>query len=395
MSGLHGHIPHLYENVGFKFSDIKNILQDLLDGKLENTYEKVDGQNIFFSYNFEKDCVVFARNKTDIKNGGMTFNDLKKKWDYAPFVKVSYLRSYNFLNEIFLQINENLLLDVFLSPKDNLNFWFSAELITLINPNVLYYTNNCVVLHKAVYKFDQSIKNIITQKEKINQFNILLFLTKSVKCNTTWKIHTPISIDFTKKQAEITKNKIREEFIKFTLEHKIHLYDTIEFFLKRKFINNYLQDFDEHAQEKISEIFLAKKYKKYKKLDLQHFLPESQVSGVYNLIRKEDKIIKELIRPVKLFIENLANLILINIDSALIDQPKQEVIRLQNVIHYQINRLKKAKPKELQQFLLENNQIEEEFISSIEGITFSYQEVTYKLTGMFSMLNKLFGMTRY
>ena len=66
MGGLAGHLSHVYEDMGMKFSTFKQILEDVASGNVD-TYEKVDGQNIFFSYDITTSIAKFARNKTEIK----------------------------------------------------------------------------------------------------------------------------------------------------------------------------------------------------------------------------------------------------------------------------------------------------------------------------------------
>ena len=49
MGGLAGHMSHLYDNPRLTFSQIKSILQDAAEGRLEGT-EKTDGQNLYISF---------------------------------------------------------------------------------------------------------------------------------------------------------------------------------------------------------------------------------------------------------------------------------------------------------------------------------------------------------
>ena len=73
MGGLAGHMSHLYDNPRLTFGQIKSILQDAAEGKLEGT-EKTDGQNLYISFSVPKQELEFAeggakaaRNKTNIK----------------------------------------------------------------------------------------------------------------------------------------------------------------------------------------------------------------------------------------------------------------------------------------------------------------------------------------
>ena len=47
--GAFGHMNHLYDNPDLTFGEIKDILQQAADGRLQGTI-KVDGQNLYLSY---------------------------------------------------------------------------------------------------------------------------------------------------------------------------------------------------------------------------------------------------------------------------------------------------------------------------------------------------------
>jgi hypothetical protein len=61
MGGAAGHLSHIQENLEFTIGDIKNVLKDVAQGNIE-AVEKVDGQNIFFTYDLESNSVKTARN---------------------------------------------------------------------------------------------------------------------------------------------------------------------------------------------------------------------------------------------------------------------------------------------------------------------------------------------
>ena len=68
--GLAGHMNHLYDNRGLTFGKMKEIFQAAASGKLVGA-EKTDGQNLFISYSVPERKAKAARNKGNIKSGGM------------------------------------------------------------------------------------------------------------------------------------------------------------------------------------------------------------------------------------------------------------------------------------------------------------------------------------
>ena len=70
MGGVAGHMDHLYDNPELTFSKMKEIIDAAANGEL-STEEKVDGQNLFLSYSIPDGQVKGARNKGNLKDGGM------------------------------------------------------------------------------------------------------------------------------------------------------------------------------------------------------------------------------------------------------------------------------------------------------------------------------------
>ena len=81
MGGLGGHMSHVYENMHMSFNDLIGLFSDMSSGKIEAT-EKVDGQNLYFTYDLNSNQVRFARNSGHAKMGGIPRSDMT-----AEFVK--------------------------------------------------------------------------------------------------------------------------------------------------------------------------------------------------------------------------------------------------------------------------------------------------------------------
>ena len=92
MGGLAGHMSHLYENPRLTFNKLKEIFQAAAEGEIEGT-EKTDGQNLYLSFSVPDQKMEFtdddgpgraARNKTNIKSGGLTVKQVVDKFADHP-----------------------------------------------------------------------------------------------------------------------------------------------------------------------------------------------------------------------------------------------------------------------------------------------------------------------
>ena len=74
--GAYGHMNHPFDSeVNLTFGQLKDIVNRALDGTLENTREKTDGQALAISWRDNR--LVAARNKGHLKNKGENALDIK------------------------------------------------------------------------------------------------------------------------------------------------------------------------------------------------------------------------------------------------------------------------------------------------------------------------------
>ena len=82
MGGAAGHMMHLHEDLDLTFNELIDVINSVSTGDISAT-EKVDGQNIMFTVSASGD-VKTARNKGDLKRGGMSPTEYAEKWRGHP-----------------------------------------------------------------------------------------------------------------------------------------------------------------------------------------------------------------------------------------------------------------------------------------------------------------------
>ncbi len=70
MGGVAGHMDHLYDNPNLTFSKMKEIMEAASNAEID-VEEKVDGQNLFLSYSIPEGKAKGARNKGNLRSGGL------------------------------------------------------------------------------------------------------------------------------------------------------------------------------------------------------------------------------------------------------------------------------------------------------------------------------------
>jgi len=72
--GAFGHLSHPFDITHFTFSDMSDIIVNVLAGKLDYAEEKTDGHNLMLS--FKDGQIIAARSKTHLKNNGANALDV-------------------------------------------------------------------------------------------------------------------------------------------------------------------------------------------------------------------------------------------------------------------------------------------------------------------------------
>ena len=138
MGGLSGHMTHVYEDYNLKIKDVKNIISGILNSQIQ-LKEKVDGFNIHVSYRNGE--LRFYRNKTDIKNGGMSISDMLERWKDNPKALKVYLSAAKYLEPYIKSIEP-----VFVSGNDNITITLNVECVNGLT-NVIPYKGTSVYIH--------------------------------------------------------------------------------------------------------------------------------------------------------------------------------------------------------------------------------------------------------
>jgi len=154
MGGVFGHMSHIYDNPSMTFGQIKDIMTKAADGQLENVTEKTDGQNLFVSYKIGDGTqrwateaqVRAARNKGDIKNGGMTPDQLATKFAGRGALTDAFVNAFRAFDLTVDKFSDADKLALF-GPDTNI--YYNAEVMDPANANVINYDTKTFLIHRA------------------------------------------------------------------------------------------------------------------------------------------------------------------------------------------------------------------------------------------------------
>jgi len=154
MGGAYGHMAHPFDDYALTFGELKDIIDLGLQGKLdkeEAVTEKLDGQNIMIS------CIdgkaKAARNKGDLKSGGMDLRGVKAKFaNHIPSVRDAFVFSMKDIASSIERMSKKDQDSLFANGKN----WANIEIIYPENKNVIDYDGPATIVFHGILKYNKA-----------------------------------------------------------------------------------------------------------------------------------------------------------------------------------------------------------------------------------------------
>ena len=160
--GMGGHMAHPIDYDDLTFGDLIDMIEQLFSGQITELKEKLDGTNIQATVNTSGE-VVFIRNKGDLNSekGGMSVNDMAKKWADKPAVAKNYVKAGEVINKIFTKIPVK-----YFNPNTDTKVVVNCECISAGQTNVMLYERDRVAFHgTATYKLKNGKWELLNETE--------------------------------------------------------------------------------------------------------------------------------------------------------------------------------------------------------------------------------------
>ena len=392
--GAYGHMNHPFDiEMNLTFSDLKAIVTKALNGDLELTREKTDGQALAVSW--VNGRLVAARNKSHLKSkgaGAMTIGQVAEKFGGRGGLTDAYNFAMQDLSKAIAALSEPQRQKIF---KDGACF-MNLEVIYPTSVNVIPYNQPLLVFH-GTFEYDDA-GTIIGENQQAA--SILGGMIKQVNAHVQSK-YTIQGPPMTKLPKSEQLAKLQGKYLgmisKLQSEFGLSDNDGVGEYHQAwwsKFVEKGGKKLD--AQEKIG---LVKRWAFNDKSFRIATIQDPKLKAWAEQIDKQDqqKISKQnLMRFEEIFLGVGAD-VLSFMESVLTANPdsakRQMVARLQSTIA-QVKA--SGDPKKVEKLKLELERLNSlggfDKIVPNEGIVFVYGGNTYKLTGAFAPLNQILGI---
>ena len=141
--GAGGHMAHPFDYTDFTADDLVCLVNDIFGGKVEHMKEKLDGFNINATMNNNGE-VVFVRNNTErnSERGGITVDDMYKKWEGKDRQTLVYTTSGKVIEQIFQKLGSK-----YFNPDPTHRKIVNCECIVAGQTNIMPYAADRVAFH--------------------------------------------------------------------------------------------------------------------------------------------------------------------------------------------------------------------------------------------------------
>ena len=391
--GAAGHMSHPIDDFSLSFSQLKDMISQILSGKLEMS-EKTDGQNLMFTY---KDGEVkAARNKTTLKNP-MSLKEIAQKFEGRGAIKDAFVNSMKDLNSAISK----------LSTKDKKNIFadghrfINMEIIYPPTRNVIDYGDRVIIQFHGDALYDDNAKKLDASKKYSDKLFKELEKKDALK-QDVFEIKGPIKLSLGDVDMSEYESKFIGELDKIMSDNGLTDNSTLREYYSNKFgelIDKELNVDDDVKEKLISRWVDGDKSTNLR--ELKKMMDEKDLEKFVDMDKNSGQLYKEFAKPLDLLFLKLGGVVLKNIQGFLAANPDEAISNMTNEINKLVKDIKSDKnadPKllnKLDQQLARMDAIGWDKIVPLEGLVFKYNDNIFKLTGQFAPVNQILGSIKF
>jgi cytidyltransferase-like protein len=394
------HLPHLYDDRELTFNEIQEILTKAAKGEVKGT-EKVDGLNLYLGYKDGQPKA--ARNNYDIKNGGLSADELAQREFNGEQVSQIFDLAFQSFANLVSKLDKKLLSIIF-GPTGNV--FLNSEILNG-KTNVINYGAKTILIHRNGHK----------------RFNEQTGEVENIREDTSKAISHIINKmnDTMNKQMEGVEFRVQQDPITQlpALEDQSVLADTIQKLKTAGFegdmtIHQYLfNKIKAIVTEKLPSLNEKNNNDVVNKIIgvkgtpsitvLKRYVDENPnfTNELKALVANKKQIINDVMFPIEDAIHDFSVEILKKLNSSFIDNTEEEAQRIKQELKDEVIKLKNYDGP-YKDYVVDNLKRQLKKIkhidnvqTSLEGFVFNFGNKYYKFTGNFAPINQIMGLYKY
>ena len=398
--GVAGHMNHLYDNPDLTFREMKQIFQAASNGELKGT-EKTDGQNLQLSYDISTGTARAARNKGNIKAGGMDAAALASKFGGRGALETAFTEAFAAFEDAVGRMSIEEREEIF---GPDVNVYYNAEVQDPRAANLINYDVPTLTIHrvghneydrgtgaatgrdvsKSARKLAKALERVQGDREEgkfrveMNAIRRLEALSNDTAANLAIarleKATSDEGISDNQTVGEYTVSRVEQ-----MVDSKILLPDLVK-------------------KELMKRIFKEKGANIRNVLKLVDKGDGATTAAIRELVADAGKLKQRAVAPIEEIVHDFSVEMLKGLHSAFILDNEAEVERLRAETQRAITAIESSNSEEAMEILAKQMgklKSAEGVSTAAEGFVFDYDGVTYKFTGNFAPMNQLLGLFKY
>ena len=398
--GVAGHMNHLYDNPALTFREMKQIFQAASNGELKGT-EKTDGQNLQLSYDIKTSSARAARNKGNIKDGGMDAAGLAAKFGGRGALETAFTEAFAAFEEAVGRMSIEEREEVF---GPNTNVYYNAEVQDPRAANLINYDLPTLTIHRVGHnEYDRETGSATGRDVSKNARKLAAALDRVqgereegrfyVQMNAIKKLEalsddTAANLAIARLEKVISNAGISDNQTvgEYTVSRVAKMVD------KRILLPDLVK------KELLKRIFKEKGANIRSVLGMVSKEDAGTIEAIRELVADATKLKFNAIAPVEEIVHDFSVEMLRGLHSAFILDNDAEVERLRQETARAITAIEGSNSEEAMEILakqMSKLKDVEGVSTAAEGFVFDYDDVTYKFTGNFAPMNQLLGLFKY
>ena len=399
--GVGGHMSHLYDNPALTFKQMKDIFVAASRGELEGT-EKTDGQNLYISYSVKDGKAKAARNKGNIKQGGLDAAGLAAKFAGRGSVEEAFNDAFTVFEKAVQSLPTETQEGIFGADA---NIYYNAEIQDPRNANVINYDTKNLTIHHVGHAFFNKETGKVEDIDVSKNFEVLqkalVGMQEAVAKEEFGVMVNPIrKLD---KLSDETLNRNLAALEQVISRVGVSDNNTILDYLVER-VSPMVEDRfgflpDDAKELLINRFATGQKGGEYSVAKLKKIIPADQRPTFSRMVKEADnKFQKAAIVPLENVVHNFTVDVLEGLQSLFILDNSTEVTRLKSEVANAIKAIESSGHEDALEILktqLEKLKDADHVTTATEGFVFDWDGSTYKFTGNFAPINQILGMFKY
>ncbi len=398
--GVAGHMNHLYDNPNLTFKQMKDVFLAASNGELKGT-EKTDGQNLQLSYDVSTGSARAARNKGNIKAGGLDAAALAAKFGGRGALETAFTEAFAAFEDAVGRMSIEEREEIF---GPNTNIYYNAEVQDPRAANVINYDVPTVTIHRVGHnEFDRDTGKTTGRDVSRNARKLAKALDRVQGDREEGKFRVEMNAikNLQALSDDTAANLANARLEKAISDEGISDNQTVgEYVVARveEMIDSKILLPDLVKKELMKRIFKEKGANIRNVLKLVDKGDETTTAAIRELVADAGKLKQRAISPIEEIVHDFSVEMLKGLQSAFILDNEAEVGRLRAETQRAITAIEGSNNEEAMEILAKQmNKLKgaEGVSSAAEGFVFDYDGVTYKFTGNFAPMNQLLGLFKY